>query len=1073
MKDETSTTAQPCGILQPSPDAVLFIEKPEPLTFASTTHALLRHVVERRTLVCLYLLLSIGLMQASTTCAFSQVVQKSVSLEQGKPIERELSGGESHSYQVNVAAGQYAYVIVDQEGIDVVASLFAPDGTLITAVDNPNGSQGAEPVHITADATGIYRIEVTSFDKLARPGRYEVKLVELRTATQADRDRRAARRAFDDGEELQLKNTRDSLPAAVKKYEEALALYRVIEDRSEQFTVLIGMGNTYRTMNESPKALELFDQALLIAQSLGDKFRQARALQLTAEAYGDLVEWEKDLQKHDEASLLYQATGDKINEAKMLAAMGSIYSNLGEHEKAREYLGRVLRLYQALEDKNEEADALESIGYSYHFQNESQKALEYYLEALPIWQVLKNKRREATNQSFIAGEYARAGERQKALAHATQALELVQDLNGNKNTAAIVLTNIGHTYYLLGEFEKALGFYDGPLRQWQTNGNKRNEAIIHRHVAAVLRDLGRLDEAKVHIEKSIALLEFIRDHAGDAETQSSFVANFFEYYQLYIDVLMRLHAANPQAADDLTALAFTEKVKLRSLVELLARARVQLRDGVDAALLDREQKINERITAQLDDTAKLLKGRYTNEQRSAAERELDALKREQRQVQTEIGARHSRYAALTAPQPLSISDIQQQVLDDNTILLEFELDEERSYLWAVTRDGVSSYQLPPKKQIEAQARRVYELLTARQPAPKLTVGQQRAREVAADLQYKTEARVLSNMLLAPMVAQLGTKRLVIVADGALQYVPFAVLPSPTETARDPRPLILDHEIVNLPSASVLAALRRELVDRKPAAKGVAVLADPVFEVNDARVKLSLASHKSSGGAQNQTKQGSVASLGSASTLKRALSSVRGGDDNVKLQRLLFSRDEAEAILSLTSQQSNLEALDFRANRKLAMSDELSRYRIVHFSTHGLLDSRHPELSGLVLSLVDEAGRPQEGFLRLHEIYTLRLNADLIVLSACQTGLGKEVRGEGLIGLVRGFMYAGAPRVMASMWEVDDAATAELMELFYRGVLVEKLTPAAALRAAQIKMLSKKHWQAPYYWGAFVLQGEWR
>jgi len=177
LKDETSTTAQACGILQPSPDAVLFIEKPEPLTFASTTQALLRHVVERRTLVCLCLLLSIVLMQGSTTCALSQVVQKSIPLEQGKLIERELAGGESHSYQLNVATGQYAYVIVDQKGIDVVASLFGPDGKLITAVDGPNGSNGAEPVHITAEATGIYRIEVTSFEKDARPGRYEVKLV--------------------------------------------------------------------------------------------------------------------------------------------------------------------------------------------------------------------------------------------------------------------------------------------------------------------------------------------------------------------------------------------------------------------------------------------------------------------------------------------------------------------------------------------------------------------------------------------------------------------------------------------------------------------------------------------------------------------------------------------------------------------------------------------------------------------------------------------------------------------------------------------------------------------------------
>jgi CHAT domain-containing protein len=234
--------------------------------------------------------------------------------------------------------------------------------------------------------------------------------------------------------------------------------------------------------------------------------------------------------------------------------------------------------------------------------------------------------------------------------------------------------------------------------------------------------------------------------------------------------------------------------------------------------------------------------------------------------------------------------------------------------------------------------------------------------------------------------------------------------------------------------------------------------------------LSLASRRSPGGTQNYK---TPATVGSSSSLARALRSVRGENDGTGLRRLLFSRDEAEAILSVTPQSSGLKALDFQANRKLATGDELGRYKIIHFSTHGLLDSRHPELSGLVLSLVDEAGQPQEGFLRLHEIYNLRLNADLVVLSACQTGLGKEVRGEGLIGLTRGFMYAGAPRVVASLWEVDDAATAELMKGFYRGVLQEKLAPAAALRAAQVEMLRKRHWQSPYYWGAFVLQGEWR
>jgi CHAT domain-containing protein len=153
---------------------------------------------------------------------------------------------------------------------------------------------------------------------------------------------------------------------------------------------------------------------------------------------------------------------------------------------------------------------------------------------------------------------------------------------------------------------------------------------------------------------------------------------------------------------------------------------------------------------------------------------------------------------------------------------------------------------------------------------------------------------------------------------------------------------------------------------------------------------------------------------------------------------------------------------------------LSQYRFVHFATHGLLNSAHPELSGIVLSLVDEKGQPQNGFLRLNEIYNLSLPADLVVLSACQTALGKEIKGEGLVGLTRGFMYAGAARVVASLWNVQDDATAELMKRFYAKMLGrEKLRPAAALRAAQIEMWKTKLWQPPYYWAGFVLQGEWR
>jgi CHAT domain-containing protein len=453
-------------------------------------------------------------------------------------------------------------------------------------------------------------------------------------------------------------------------------------------------------------------------------------------------------------------------------------------------------------------------------------------------------------------------------------------------------------------------------------------------------------------------------------------------------------------------------------------------------------------------------------------KEIDSITSEYEELRAQIRASSPRYGALTQPQPLSLTEIQQQVLDPDTLLLEYSLGDNASYLFVVSQTSITSYQLPKRNEIEAATRRVRELLTAPQPRPGEAESERQARIKEARADYWPQATALSRTLLGPAASQLGVKRLLIVADGALQYLPFGALPAPeverqgymgtvglaTDKIRNPQPatrdmLIVKHEIVHLPSASALAVLRRELAGRQPAAKAVAVLADPVFSADDTRVKPG-----------NKALDGGEI----PSDLTRAVSDVRS-----TLRRLLMARDEAEAILSVTPRNGGFAALDFRASRATATGDELKNYRIVHFATHSLLNSEHPELSGLVLSLVDEQGRRQDGFLRMHEIFNLRLPADLVVLSACQTGLGKEIKGEGLVGLTRGFMYAGAARVVASLWEVNDVATAELMKRFYHRMLKDGMRPAAALRAAQIEMLEKPQWQSPFYWAAFVLQGEWK
>jgi CHAT domain-containing protein len=271
-----------------------------------------------------------------------------------------------------------------------------------------------------------------------------------------------------------------------------------------------------------------------------------------------------------------------------------------------------------------------------------------------------------------------------------------------------------------------------------------------------------------------------------------------------------------------------------------------------------------------------------------------------------------------------------------------------------------------------------------------------------------------------------------------------------------RPIILDHELINLQSASAFAVQRQNLANRTPAPKSVAVIADPVFSMNDARFR--------SGDliAENTSQS-------STRIIEHLPASATG---QLTIPRLPFTRSEADQILAVAPRESSMKALDFRANRSIATSDELSKYRYVHFATHGYLDTTRAGLSAIVLSLVDEQGKPQDGFLRTHDIYNLKLPAELVVLSACETGLGKAVTGEGLEGLTRGFMYAGARRVIVSLWNVNDKATAALMQRLYIGMLRNNKTPAAALRAAQIELLRTQQWQSPYYWAAFVMQGEW-
>jgi CHAT domain-containing protein len=353
---------------------------------------------------------------------------------------------------------------------------------------------------------------------------------------------------------------------------------------------------------------------------------------------------------------------------------------------------------------------------------------------------------------------------------------------------------------------------------------------------------------------------------------------------------------------------------------------------------------------------------------------------------------------------------------------------------------MTSYQLPSQEEIKRRANNLLRFT-------KQGTGNQEA--------FAQAITPLSQIILDPIQDKLTKKRILIVADGVLQYIPFAAL----SLSENQQPLISQYEIIHLPSSSSLATIRQETQARISAPKTLAILANPVFSRNDERVNNSKTDH-------SQQQNLDISSL----ALQRSVRSLEDG----KLTPLPGTRQEAEHILSLVPENSQkISSFDFDANILAATNPQLSQYRIVHFATHGILDTESPELSGVVLSLVDKNGNPVNGFLRLNEIFNLNLSADLVVLSACQTGLGKEIKGEGLVGLTRGFMYAGSPRLLVSLWKVDDKATAEMMTRFYRLMLEKKLPAAEALREAQLEMQRETEWKSPYYWAAFVLQGEWR
>jgi CHAT domain-containing protein/tetratricopeptide (TPR) repeat protein len=776
------------------------------------------------------------------------------------------------------------------------------------------------------------------------------------------------------------------------------------------------LGRLYRAQGDIKQALAAYREALALNRRLGEAWAQAATLQGLGMAYRSSGETGKAIDHYEAALALWRQLGDRLGEARTLSTLGDLYQSVGDPQRALDQLEPALALFASAGRPREEASALTSLGDALSRRGEGPKAVAALEHALAIERQNGDRDGEARTLNDLGWVYILRHDWRHVRDSFARARDLYREA-GDRPAEAVARANVAWADAEAGRPPAAVAGYGEALPLLAAFGDRDAEASALLGLAQARRGLRDLAGAQAAAEQGIERVESLRGTSTSTDLRAAFLASRQQLYAFEVDLLMERNRQQPGAGWDTKALAAAERARARGLLDLLAESGADLRRGVDPALLARADAAGRRV-----DEADRLRWQHRS---SEAEQALRQALAEADRAQAELRLASPAYAALTQPHPWSAQEIQRQVLDGDTLLLEYHLGRERSFLWAVTADGLTAYELPRRAEIEEEARHGYELLERSRE----TLAQRPAEEAMADL---------SDLLLKPAVGLLARKRLLIVPDGALHYLPFAALPVPGSS----EPLVAGHEVVTSLSASALAVERHELAGRRPAPGTLAVVADPVFEAGDPRVRRPAAT----------------------------TAAWRGGD---RFQRLGYSHAEAEALDALVPPDERLDALGFKASRETVLSGALARYRIVHFATHGMLDTENPGLSKLVLSQIDEQGRPRNGFVWAHEIYGLKLPADLVVLSACHTALGQEIRGEGLVGLTRGFQYAGARAVLVSLWEVDDEATAELMRLFYREMLERGREPAAALRSAQDALRRRPEWSTPYFWAGFVLQGDWR
>ena len=1011
-------------------------------------------------------------------------------LVEGATFERAAAQGETHRYDAELTAGDFLEISVSQDQLLVGLFLHGPDDSLILGTTVLNKVPLPKRLMVVAPVSGAYRLHVHVEQDFPRESelkdprkeagagsrRYTLRVVALRPATAEDRAREECFRMLERANALANLQTMDGLRQSISAFREAASRWRAAADASFEAVALesvstLGsvflqfrgdviaarerLAEVYAQMGEREE--EVFNLRELAAAyhndgRLADAKRAAagaldRALSLglhaaVARSERDVALYESELGNYERARDLAQQArdtaalaGEPAIEALATWDLASLDELAGDLDAAIVRNRRALDL--AVKDRFVTAHIVVGLGFTHLRRGELDEAAARFEARLAMTRVIQ-KDEEALARLGL-GDVSRArGDRQRARQRYEDAAAALQ--TGYQRFRCIAEQRVGSLDLEEGRLDQARARFETMLQIAARIQHPPCEAEGRAGLADVAARLGDLETADTEARRVVDLTEAFREAAISLESRSLGFGALAPAYERAIDISMR-RAARGDSGSLERALTLNEQALARGLLDRIVEARLDTTARAPAALVTEHHQVRERWRARLTELQIAVHNSPDSPKTKALVDETRLLAVQVRDLESRIDAADARQSSFVRPRPLGV-DAMQALLDTDTLFLEYALGEERSYLWVVSPHDVRAFTLPPRAAIDALARRVHENL-GRSPA--------RATTPDAERMAEADRRALTHLILEPAASLLGTHRLVIVPTGTLSLVPFGALPAP-ETQVDAPPLIARHEVVQIPSATILGTMRMLTASRARPNKTAAIFADPVFEARDPRV-----------GTRHGVPHGQHAaprSHGDASTVSPTaddtpIGRIRG----LSLARLPFSRNEAAAIVSLAP-GAITAFVGTDATRERALDRALADYRFLHFATHSVVNEDVPSLSSIALSMVDRSGRPRDGLVMLPDVYDMTLNADLVVLSGCQTALGKNVRGEGSIGLARGFMYAGVPRIVASLWQVSDLGTAELMKRFYRGMLVDGLTPAAALRAAQRELAATPRWASP-------------